>query len=51
MQEELNQILTERFQIEGRGKRANSEDTIHQHKNKNMKYNSSEDTIHQQLLY
>ena len=28
-QEELNQILTERFQTEGRGKRDESEDTIH----------------------
>ena len=30
-QEELNQILTERFQTEGRGKRADSKDTSHQH--------------------
>ena len=30
-QEELNQILTERFQIEGRGRRIESEDTSHQH--------------------
>ena len=33
-QEELNQILTERFQTEGRGKRDESEDTCHQHKYK-----------------
>ena len=33
-QEELNQILTEIFQTEGRGKRADSEDTSHQHKYK-----------------
>ena len=33
-QEELNQILTERFQTKGRGKRTESEDTSRQHKNK-----------------
>ena len=35
--EELNQILTEIFQTEGRGKRVDSEDTSHQHKNKKIK--------------
>ena len=29
-QEEMNQILTEKFQIEGRGRRTESEDTSHQ---------------------
>ena len=41
-QEELNQILTERFQTEGRGKRAESEDTSHQHKFKKMKQTKNE---------
>ena len=41
-QEELNQILTERFQTEGRGKRAESEDTSHQHKFKKMKPTKNE---------
>ena len=36
-QEQLNQILTERFQTEGRGKGADSEDASHQHKYKNIK--------------
>ena len=31
-QEELNRILTEKFQTEGRGRRSESEDTIHQRK-------------------
>ena len=33
-QEELNQILTERFQADGRGKRVDSEDLSYQHKYK-----------------
>ena len=37
-QEELNQILTERFQTEGRGRRTESEDTSHQRKSKKMKH-------------
>ena len=37
-QEELNQILTENFQTEGRGRRIESEDTSHQHKSKKMKH-------------
>ena len=36
-QEELNQILTERFQTEGRGKRADLEDISYQHKYKKIK--------------
>ena len=40
--EELNQILTERFQTEGRGKRADSEDTSHQHKYKKIKQTKNE---------
>ena len=36
--EEMNQIITKRFQTEGRGKRTESEDTSHQHKFKNMKH-------------
>ena len=41
-QEELNQILTERFQTEGRGRRTESEDTSHQHKSKKMKHTKTE---------
>ena len=41
-QEELNQILTERFQTKGRGKRADSEDTSHQHKYENIKQTKNE---------
>ena len=36
-QEELNKILTERFQTEGRGKRSDSKDISHQHKYKKIK--------------
>ena len=35
--EELNQILIERFQTEGKGKRADSEDISYQHKYKKTK--------------
>ena len=41
-QEELNQILTERFQTEGRGKRADSEDISYQHKYKKIKQAKNE---------
>ena len=41
-QEELNQILTERFQTEGRGRRTELEDTSHQHKFKKMKHTKNE---------
>ena len=37
-QEELNQILTEKFQTGGRGRRIESEDTSHQRKSKKMKH-------------
>ena len=37
-QEELNHILTERFQNEGRGRRTKPEDTSHQCKYKKMKH-------------
>ena len=36
-QEELNHILIERLQTEGRSKRADSEDISHQHKYKKIK--------------
>ena len=36
-QEELNQILIERFHTEGKGKRANSKDRCYQHKYKKSK--------------
>ena len=41
-QEELNQILTEKFQTEGRGRRTESEDTSHQRKSKKMKHTKNE---------
>ena len=41
-QEELNQILIEIVQTEGRGKRADWEDTSHQHKYKNIKQTKNE---------
>ena len=41
-QEGLNQILTKKIQTEGRGKRAESKDTIHQHKFKKMKQTKNE---------
>ena len=41
-QEELNQILTERFHAEGRGKRADLEDISYQHKYKKAKQNKNE---------
>ena len=41
-QEELNQILTEIFQTEGRGKRVDSKDIIHQHKYKKIKQTKNE---------
>ena len=41
-QEELNQILTKRFQTEGRGKRADSKDISHQHKYKKIKQTKNE---------
>ena len=37
-QEELNQILMEKFQTEGRGRKVESEDASHQRKFKNMKH-------------
>ena len=40
--EELNQILTEKFQTEGRGRRTESEDTSHQCKSKKMKHTKDE---------
>ena len=43
-QEEMNKILTERFQIEGKGRRTESEDTSHQYKFKNMKHTKNEST-------
>ena len=41
-QEELNQILIERFHTEGRGKRADSEDISYQHKYKKTKHIKNE---------
>ena len=55
-QEELNQLLTERFQTEGRGRRTESEDTSHKHKSKKMKHtkdenNSSSEVFGEQRNY
>src|SRR5882757_5413783 len=41
-QEELNQILIEKFQTKGRGRRTESEDTSHQRKSKKMKHTKTE---------
>ena len=41
-QEELNQILTEKFQTEGKGRRTESKDTSHQRKSKKMKHTKTE---------
>ena len=41
-QEEMNQILTEKFQTEGRGRRTELEDRSHQRKSKNMKHTKTE---------
>ena len=40
-QEELNQILTQIFHTEGRGKRADSEDISYQNKYKKNKHNKN----------
>ena len=37
-QEELNQILMEKFQTEGRGRRSESEDASHPRKSKKLKH-------------
>ena len=41
-QEELNQILIEKFQTEGRGRRSESEDASHQQKSKKMRHSKTE---------
>ena len=41
-QEELNQILTKKFQTKGRGRKTESEDIIHQRKSKKMKHTKTE---------
>ena len=48
--EKLNQILTERFQTEGRGRRTESEDTSHQHKIKKMKYTKNENSLSSEVV-
>ena len=49
-QEELNQILTERFQTKGRGKRADSEEISHQHKYKKIKQTKNESSSSSQVF-
>ena len=41
-QEELNQILIEKFQTEGRGRRSEYKDASHQLKSKKMKHTKTE---------
>ena len=41
-QEELNQILIEKFQTEGRSRRSESEDVSHQRRSKKMKLAKTE---------
>ena len=41
-QEELNQILTEKFQTDGRGRRTESKDASYQRKFKKMKHTKNE---------
>ena len=41
-QGELNHILTERFQTEGRSKRVDSEEKSHEHKDKKLKQTKNE---------
>ena len=43
-QEALNQIVTEKFQTEGRGRRSESEDASHQRKSKKMKHTKNENS-------
>ena len=49
-QEELNQILTERLQNKGRGRRTESEDTSHQHKFKKMKHTKNESSSYLEVF-
>ena len=49
-QEDLNQILTERFHAEGRGKRADSEDISYQHKYKKTKRIKNESSPSSELF-
>ena len=44
-QQELNQILIEKFQTEGRGRRSESEDASHQRKSKKMKHTKTESSL------
>ena len=41
-QEEMNHILMEKFQTEGRGRRSESEDASHPRNNKKMKHTKTE---------
>ena len=50
-QEELNQILTEIFQTEGRGKRADSKDISHQHKYKKIKHTNNESSSSSEVFW
>ena len=50
-QEELNQILREIFQTEGRGKRVDSEDISHQHKYKKIKRTKNESSLSSEVFW
>ena len=49
-QEELNQILTEKFQTKGRGRRTESKDTSHQSKSKKMKHTKTESSLSSEVF-
>ena len=49
-QEELNQILTKKFQTEGRGRRTKSKDTNHQRKSKKMKHTKIESSLSSEVF-
>ena len=48
-QEELNQILMEKFQSEGKDKQIGSENTSYQHKNKNSKHYEIESSLSSEI--
>ena len=49
-QEDLNQILTEKFRTEVRGRRTESEDTSHQRKSKKMKHTKTESSSSSEMF-
>ena len=49
-QEELNRILMEKFQTEGRGRRSESKDASHQRKFKKMKHTKTESSLSSEVF-